>query len=52
MKFRACLNERNATIEVCSNRISLQSTMDATAYWPDVAFFAFAPVFSDGLRHL
>jgi hypothetical protein len=44
LEFRACLNERNTSNEICSNRISLQNAMDATAYWPDVAFFAFGPV--------
>ena len=42
MDFGDCL--RSSTIEACSNKFSLQHAMDITAYWPDVAFFAFAPV--------
>ena len=44
MEFSACLNERMGNIAACSNKTSLQNAMDVTAYWPDVAFFAFAPV--------
>ena len=49
MEFSACLNERIATIKACSDKVSLQNAMDATAYWPDVAFFAFAPVIAGWL---
>lgn len=49
MKFSACLNEQSANVEACSNKVSLQNAMDVTAYWPDVAFFAFAPVIAGWL---
>lgn len=49
MEFSACLNEQGATIEECSNKVSLQHAMDVTANWPDVAFFAFAPVIAGWL---
>ena len=49
MKFSACLNEKSATIEACSNKVSLQNAMNVTTYWPDVAFFAFSPVIAGWL---
>lgn len=42
MEFSGCL--RSSTGEACSNKVSLQHAMDITANWPDVAFYAFAPV--------
>ena len=49
MEFSTCLNEQGSTIEACSNTVSLQHAMDITADWPDVAFFAFAPVIAGWL---
>lgn len=33
----------------CLDKVSLQGLMDATAYWPDVAFYAFGPVIAGWL---
>lgn len=36
-------------VKECLDKISLQGAMDATAYWPDVAFYAFGPVIAGWL---
>ncbi len=41
-KFRLCLEEYPGSS--CIESVSLQAAMDATANWPDVAFYAFGPV--------
>lgn len=43
LQYGMCLNQANS-VKNCSDTVSLQAAMDATAYWPDVAFYAFGPV--------
>jgi hypothetical protein len=42
-QYRMCLDQANP-VKNCSHTVSLQAAMDATAYWPDVAFYAVGPV--------
>ncbi len=46
-QYRMCLEQADAA-KNCDN-VSLQVAMDATAYWPDVAFYAFGPVMAGWL---
>ena len=47
-QYRICLEQANA-VKNCHDNVSLQAAMDATAYWPDVAFYAFGPVIAGWL---
>lgn len=46
LQYRTCLlnPEKN-----CSDTVSLQAAMDATANWSDVAFYAFGPAIAGWL---
>jgi len=47
-QYRLCLEQVNP-VKNCSDTVSLQAAMDATAYWPDVAFYAFGPAIAGWL---
>jgi hypothetical protein len=42
-QYRMCLEQADP-VKNCNDTVSLQAAMDATAYWPNVAFYAFGPV--------
>jgi hypothetical protein len=43
LQYGTCLKQLNS-VKYCGDTVSLQAAMDATTYWPDVAFYAFGPV--------
>ena len=47
-QYRMCLEQADA-VKNCHDNVSLQVAMDDTAYWPDVAFYAFSPVIAGWL---
>jgi hypothetical protein len=47
-QYRMCL-ERADSMKNCGETVSLQATLDATANWLDVAFYAFSPVIAGWL---
>ena len=44
LKAQTCFTEQADTAIKCLDKVSFQDAMDATANWPDVAFYAFGPV--------
>lgn len=47
-QYRMCLEQADP-VKNCGDTVSLQTAMDATAYWSDAAFYAFGPVIAGWL---